>query len=438
MKITVKEQKENATAVIQNALDEVFLSGGGTVEIEKGLYNIGAIRVRSHTTLYLKSGAYLKATRVPEDYDILEYDKIEPLCDEDTKKEEYYRPGKHQLAAGWITYPCSRWNHAIIRIFDAKNVSVIGEDGAVIDGSDCYDALGEEFYRGPHGISLIRSENVVCSGYTIKNTGNWAHISSNSRNLSFKNIKVLGGHDGVHLQGTDNVQIEKCEFFTGDDCVAGVDCNNVTVKNCVMNTACSAFRFGGTNTVVEGCKMYGPGIYSIRGMLSIEDKINGTTTPNTGRKNMLSVFTYYADFSFPIRNEPGNIVFKNCTCDTIDRFINYDYSGNNAYQCNRPLSSVSFDGLKLSGIKIPLFLHGDSDIPVRVQLSNSEIEFTEPVDALIYAKNCGVVTLKNVKISGAKNTVKSWGNVAEPVCESVSGMSGGMIYTDEPWKFRVI
>ena len=58
MKISIKEVKNNATRIIQDALDEVFLSGGGTVEIEKGLYTIGAIRVRSNTTLILKTGLF--------------------------------------------------------------------------------------------------------------------------------------------------------------------------------------------------------------------------------------------------------------------------------------------------------------------------------------------------------------------------------------------
>ena len=48
------------------------------------------------------------------------------------------------------------------------------------------------------------------------------------------------------------------------------------------------------------------------------------------------------------------------------------------------------------------------------------------------------VTLKNVTVSGDENTVKSWGNVSVPVCDNVKGISGGMIYTEEPWKFPVI
>ena len=249
MRIIVQAQEANATQVIQKALDDVFAAGGGVVEISKGTYSIGAICIRSNTALYLKSGAVLKGTRVPDDYDILEYDKIEPLCESDLKKIEFKPHGKVQTEDGWVSGPCSRWNHAIIRVFEAENVSIIGEENSIIDGSDCYDALGEESFRGPHGISLFRSENVVCKGYTIQNTGNWAHITTNSSNLTFKNITVLAGHDGIHMQGTDNVLIDNCKFFAGDDCVAGVDNTNIHVKNCVMNTACSAFRFGGTNLI---------------------------------------------------------------------------------------------------------------------------------------------------------------------------------------------
>ena len=439
MKIVVKHQQENATKVIQNALDEVFLAGGGTVEIEEGLYTLGSIRVRSNTTLYLKSGAILKATREPEDYNILKDDKIEPLCEKDLQRIEWEFCPDTQVDNGCFSTPGSRWNHAFIRVFEAKNVCIIGEKGSVIDGSNCYDALGEENYRGPHGISLFRSENILCEGYTLQNTGNWAHIGTNSRNLTFRGITALKGHDGVHVNGCDNVYVENCEFYTGDDCIAGFDNNNVVVTGCVLNTACSAMRFGGTNVLIEKCKIFGPARHNFRFALSLEDKISGTDAPAPTRKNMLSIFTYYADYCYPIRNLPENIIIKDCVCENVDRVVNYDYSGHNRWQCNRPMGSVAFENTQISKARIPLFLYGTKEVPVKFEMKNCSISFEEPIDKLIYAGNCRGIELKDVTVDGVKGElVKSWGNVENVKCENVAGVKIATVEADEEWNFQVI
>ena len=78
----VPGKSELQTKAFQKALDDVFLAGGGTVEVPEGEYLIGAIRVRSNTTLYLHSGACLLASRDPMDYYVLQNDTLEPLCEE--------------------------------------------------------------------------------------------------------------------------------------------------------------------------------------------------------------------------------------------------------------------------------------------------------------------------------------------------------------------
>ena len=68
----------DATAIVQAALDECFKAGGGTVTLSAGEYNVGGLRLRSHTTLRLKSGAVLKGARDCERYRILSGDVLEP------------------------------------------------------------------------------------------------------------------------------------------------------------------------------------------------------------------------------------------------------------------------------------------------------------------------------------------------------------------------
>lgn len=90
-----------------------------------------------------------------------------------------------------------------------------------------------------------------------------------------------------------------------------------------------------------------------RGSLSLEEKISGAEAHRPHRVNMLSVFTYYADFSVEIPEQPGNIVITDCTVENVDRFLHYNFSGNERWQAHRPLASVRFSGINATGIGLP-------------------------------------------------------------------------------------
>ena len=173
--ITVTPVDGDATAALQNAFDDCFRAGGGTVTVEKGVYSVKGLRLRSDTTLLLKSGAELRASRNCDDYCILENDALEPVDKGDFAPGVVWTPARDRKTNDFIVKPASRWNNGIIRIYRARNVRIIGESGAVIDGCDSYDPIGEEHFRGVHGISVHASTNLVFTGYTIRNTGNWAH-----------------------------------------------------------------------------------------------------------------------------------------------------------------------------------------------------------------------------------------------------------------------
>ena len=211
MELILKPAEGRMTEKIQNAINECFLAGGGRVVLTKGLYTVGGFRLRSNVTLYLCSGATLKGTRDPEDYAYPENDPIEPMPEE-YRTDVLWESPRKRANADHITKAGSRWNRALIRLIHAKNAAIIGEPGSVIDGSDVYDAIGEEHYRGPHGISMHYCEDLVFSGYTIQNTGNWAHLGHESRRLAFSNITVLAGHDGVHVSSCDDVTVAQCEI----------------------------------------------------------------------------------------------------------------------------------------------------------------------------------------------------------------------------------
>lgn len=393
------------TGAIQSAIDACFLAGGGTVEIPAGVFLTGGVRLRSNITLLLKSGAVLLGSRDPEDYMSVRDDAIEPV-DKAWLTDCVWTPALERESFDFINKPLSRWNNAMIRAINAENIAVIGEEGSLIDGADCFDETGEEHYRGPHGINMHFCRNVSFRGYTARNTGNWAHALFDCCDITAENVTVLAGHDGIHMTSCDHAVISGCSFYTGDDCVAGIDNTDVTVNDCMMNTACSAFRMGGTGIHITGCAMFGPAKYLFRGSLTPEEKRSGKPTEEAShRYNMLSSFTYYADFSRPIRHRPGNIVMENCTARNADRFLHYNFSGNEPWQRNRPLDDITFRSIAAEGLKYPLTAYGEEGTPVSCTIENSSFGLAEGTEGMSFMHLCNFhsVTLRNVQVSGLKN-----------------------------------
>lgn len=393
------------TGAIQAALDGCYKNGGGVVEIPAGRFLTGGVRLRSGTTLLLRRGAELIGSRDPGDYRAILYDDIEPV-DEDMRTGCVWTPALSRESFDFINKPLSSWNNALIRAINAENIAVIGEEGSVIDGMDCFDETGEEHYRGPHGINMHFCRNVVFRGYVIRNTGNWAHALFNCQDVSAEDVTVLAGHDGIHITTCDRVRIENCRFYTGDDCVAGIDNTTAVIKNCTMNTACSAFRMGGSGIRISDCRMYGPARYLFRGSLTPEEKRSGRPSEEAAhRYNMLSAFTYYADFSRNIRNQPGGIVMENCTVENVDRFLHYNFSGNEPWQRARPLNDVTFMNVTAEGLRHPLTAYGEEGTPISCAIENCRFGLAEGTEGMSFMHLCHFrdITFKNVEVTGLKN-----------------------------------
>ena len=434
MEIILKAIKENMTHDIQNAIDECFLNGGGSVVLENGTYTIGGIRLRSNCTLYLKAGVLLKGIRDVEVYNILANDSVEPMEDQ-YKTDVLWTPPHVRKTYDHMSKAGSRWNNALIRILHAGNVAIIAEKGAVIDGSDPYDAVGEEYYRGPHGIAYHHCNNLRFEGYLIKNTGNWAHIGYQSQNITYKNVTVQGGHDGIHNSSCDNYTIEDCAFYTGDDCVAGFDNYNVTVRNCVLNSACSGMRFGGADVLVENCRFYGPAEYVFRGAMKLEDKIAGKPSPRVNGGKMLALFTYYSDFSLNVRRQPKNIVIRNCTVENCARFLHFDFTGTHTWQKNKPLVEITFENIQAKEITLPFNAYGSKENPLTLRVKNCDIQYSNPTDCAIRSGNFALIEVINTQFKNVTDAlVKGYGNEGEILAENVCGIERLLNKVDEKFE----
>ncbi len=384
------------TGAIQRAIDACFTAGGGEVRVPEGVYYTGGIRLRSRVTLHLMSGAVLKGSRNPDDYEGWRADTLEPIPPATAATNGLPRS----------SVPQSRWCNGLIRAYGAHDVAIVGEPHSVIDGQNCFDPTGEEKYRGPHAISMWYCTNVVLRGYTVRDSANWAHAIFNSSNISARALKVMGGHDGFDVRTCDDVRVESCVFQTGDDGIAGFDNIGVVVRDCVLDSACSAFRFGGTDVLIENCRGTGPAPYGFRGGLPMEARRQSLNDGARTRHNLKNAFLYYCDFRAVIRRPPGNILMRNCTFTNPDRVFSLDFDGKHRWCCNRSLNSIAFENCTFDGVTGPLNIHGDANEPLTLTMRNCT------VTARPGAGNQAAVSARNFRAIRLENTV--WKGFARP------------------------
>lgn len=421
-----------STAAIQKAIDDCFENGGGTVVVPEGDYVTGGLRIRSGVRLHLKKNAHLIGSRNPDDYLGFLNDKLEPVKEEDNTND-VWRPCEERTSYDFMTKCAGRWNNALIRAIDAENISITGEEGSYIDGKDCFDEKGEEYYRGPNAINFHRCRNIKLSGYKIQNSANWAHALFDCENIDMQNVTVEAGHDGCHMRNCKNVKIYKSEFYTGDDAIAGFANLNVVVRDCIVNTACSGFRFGGTNVLIEHCRIAGPGKFLYRGSLSEEEKREGIISKSGHRFNMLAAFAYFACYSTKLENVPGNIVIKDCVVENAKWLVHYNF-GHEYWQSNRPMTDITLKNVAARNIKLPITMCGSDEMPVRCRITDSDIAFAEDrtvrnggthidycEEEFMKADNFDEIILDNVNIKGVtgKTLIKSWSKDGEVICRNL-------------------
>ena len=333
---------------------------GGVVVVPKGKFYFAAIRMWSNTTLYLQSGAELYGSENCDDYEIFDIPKNMEMRSDMELITQYY--GKT-----WDTY-----RRAMITAYGEKNISIIGEPGSIIDGRNCYDPNGEENYRGPHVIFLSCCENVLFEGYTAQHSGNFLHEANHCRNLQMRRVTCLGGSDGIHLHCTENAVIEDCLFKTGDDCIAGINVKDLSVKHCVLNTSCNLFRIGGVNIRVEDCYAYGPGYYPHR-MTVVKGK-NDELPREQGRHNTLWLVEYFASQNYPYA--PSDIHFKNCVFDNIKGLFFY-MADMNPLQCGTHLGTLTLENVRFTDLKEAAVAVADEKEPLTVVMKNVSATFHE-------------------------------------------------------------
>jgi hypothetical protein len=238
---TLGDGKTFDTAAINKAVEACAQAGGGQVRLTPGRYLSGTVHLKSHVTLFLEPGATLVGAT-------------------DLNQYQYPTVPDFMPEARW-----GKWHRALILADGREDIAICGQ--GVIDGNKVFDPTGEERMRGPHTFVFVNCRNVTVRDVSFIDAANYAVFFQVSSDVDIRNVKFTGGWDGVHFRGAPdhpcrNVSIVGCQFYTGDDSIAGRYWENTLISDCIVNSSCNGIRLIGpaAHLTIHDCLFYGPGV----------------------------------------------------------------------------------------------------------------------------------------------------------------------------------
>ncbi|TDD11212.1 glycoside hydrolase family 28 protein [Nonomuraea deserti] len=257
------------TQAFRDAIAACSAAGGGRVLVPGGTYLTGAIHLADDVELHLEAGATIRFSRDPADYLPVVYTRYEGI-ELMNYSPFIYAHGRTNVAItgdgvidgqadaehwwDWSSDPPPTEGP------DKKLLASMAEEGVPV----AERVFGEGHHLRPNLIQLYRCRNVLIEGVTVKDSPMWNIHPVLCTNVTVRGVTVDSPHgpnnDGCDPESCVDVLIERCEFNTGDDCVAikagknadgrrvNAPSTNVLVDSCVMRDGNGGVTIGSETT----------------------------------------------------------------------------------------------------------------------------------------------------------------------------------------------
>lgn len=279
--------KVKTSAAIKAAIKACSASGGGRVLVPAGIWPTGGIRLLSKVDLHVAEGATLRFSTAPEDYlpmVLTRFEGVEcmnyaPLIYAlDATDIAITGPGTLDGAAdrsnwwGWIYTDDQKIKAG--RREGLERLTRMAEQGA----PPAERLMGPGAYLRPSFIQPYRCRNVLIDGPKVIASPMWLIHPVLCINVTIRGVTLnsLGPNsDGCDPESCRDVLIERCDFTTGDDCIAiksgrnhdgrrvNVPSENIVVQQCRMRDGHGGVSLGSEasggirNVYVRDCRMGG-------------------------------------------------------------------------------------------------------------------------------------------------------------------------------------
>jgi polygalacturonase len=285
----------DATDAIRRAIDACVAAGGGRVVVPAGRFETGPVHLRSRVNLHVARGATLAFSRDTKKYlpavltrfestELMNYSPFIYALDQSDiaitgdgtldgqANQEHWWFWKGSKESGWKP-GMPNYNAARQRLLDMAERRVPVAERV----------FGEGDYLRPNFIQPYRCRNVLIENVTIVNSPMWEINPTLCQNVTVRGVTIDShgpNNDGVDPDSCRDVLIERCQFNTGDDCIAiksgrnedgrriDVPSENIVVRGCEMRdghggvTVGSEISGGCWNVFAYDCRMSSPILYS--------------------------------------------------------------------------------------------------------------------------------------------------------------------------------
>jgi polygalacturonase len=372
----VADDKTLNTDAIKKAIDQLASAGGGILQFPKAdkPYLTGPIRFKSNITLQIDEGATIKFATDPKLYplektryeavDIMNYSPLiyAYQCENIRIMGKGTIDGQGSVWWAWARNPTGAGagnargggsGQGVGGTDEAKRLMALYT--ADRDGKYPLDQriFGDKNtgYR-PSLIETYECQNILIQDVHVTQSPFWTIHPLYSQNFTLRGATVSGSGpntDGCDPDSCNTVLIENTTFNTGDDCIAiksGRDgdgirrnrpCENLTIRNCIMNGGHGAVTMGSETSagihhiLAENCTIDGPDV-ALRLKTSrnrgggIEDFMARNITVKSAKQTAILVTLRYGN-ALPEtpKNETTpvakNIWIENLTCDAAPQAI---------------------------------------------------------------------------------------------------------------------
>jgi polygalacturonase len=238
--------KTKDTLALQQTIERVSEFGGGDVVVPTGDYLTGALALRSNVTLRIEDGASLLGSPDMADYPFAQ-----------VRWEGHWTKGY----LGFISAT------------DAENVAIVGPGKIIGSPTERRRNEAGTGFRNPALLEFNNCRNVRVEELYTQQYSMWSIHPVYCENVTFKNVTVKSGADGIDVDSCKHTVIDGCTFETGDDSISlksgrgaegntiGRPCEDVLITGCTLSDAGfanigigSETSAGVKNVRIEHCK----------------------------------------------------------------------------------------------------------------------------------------------------------------------------------------
>jgi polygalacturonase len=181
------------TLAVQQSLDRCSVLGGGEVLVPAGEYLTGALILRSNTLLHLEEGSTLQGSPDLADYSLTQV------------------RWEGRWIKGYVGY---------ISAMDSDNISITGK-GRILGNTAIKGRVDRKTQvRHPALLEFTHCKNIHLEDCFTQQNDMWSIHPTYCENVTFKNMTINGGADGIDIDSCKRVVIDGCNFATADDCIS--------------------------------------------------------------------------------------------------------------------------------------------------------------------------------------------------------------------------